>query len=197
LKVALEEQAKALREYADRAAQSASDKRFAKVREEVDKMRKSAEAVGVKFTDEQLRALQAKALLDNPPDPAADVTDDAKPKAPPQAQQQTAERPPQHIAVDGILMSAGMGESDPELRAVIEYSQKNRTDTQEFVDFAYQKAQEYRQRTASNGQQPHPVARMPSAAAGGAAGGVNPIKDVIDPDQLFEVYKKQKAQGKR
>ena len=157
LQAELDKFRKEVQEYADRTAQSASDKRFNKVREEVDKVRELAEAAGVKFTKEQEQAMIAKALYENP-NPAGSEAPAEQPSQPAQAP------PPPHV-IWGIqeLQDAGVPENAPEVREI------NPNDP-EFRNKVRAVAQQYRQAST---QQPQAstAARMPTPATAGAASG--------------------------
>lgn len=99
-------------EFAKREAQSASDKRFARAREEAERTRKLVEQVGMSLTPEQLQQIQANQLLSYSQEAQSDQT-------PPSGQ--TRQVQPQQAVPDHILWAwetleaAGVPRGAPEV----------------------------------------------------------------------------------
>lgn len=148
-------------EFAKREAQSASDKRFAKVKEEVERLRADAESIGVKLTPEQLQNLQARKLLDTN-DQMAFQVQDGLPNRP-----QPGLPPPHIIWGTEELRRAGVPYDAPEVNDIPpndpDFYNKVRAVVEKYTQTSTQKTQT--QTSAS------PEARMPTSTAAGAASG--------------------------
>jgi len=148
-------------EFARREAQSASDKRFAKVKEEVERLRADAESIGVKLTPEQLQNLQARKLLDTQ-DQAAIRAQDGLPNRP-----QPGVPPPHIIWGTEELRRAGVPFDAPEVEAIPPDDPDFYNKVLDVVDKYTQTSKQQTQPQASAS----PEARMPTSTAAGAASG--------------------------
>lgn len=118
---------------------------------------------------------------------------------PPAVQQQAVQPPPpqperkpdDYIAIDIVVDLAGMPDDAPEVAAITEKSKEVRGG--ELIEFARQQAAAYLVRTAGEIKpKAEPEARIGLATGSGIPIGNNPISEVTDHNELFELYKQRK-----
>ena len=192
-----------LKEEVKREVQSQRDKRYAKVLKDVEHFQKTAQAAGVSINQEQLNRVQANALME-----LGNQEEDAAGGGPPSSQPppsrpQTQGQYPAHFAaVDAIVEANNLHEDQeaPEMKAIEEAHKlvdPSKPETiRAWIATATQQASNYSQRKAAEREPAAPGARLPVGSGGASAPAGNPLQEVTDSSELFEIYKRQRSEGR-